>query len=106
MRKKYEAEVDLCKEADQVVAIGPKLADTFSRSCGKGKVHDFTPGIVLEFADIEQDTGAPAGKEEQIKQMLFKGGISRSQLIVRSAKARGELVRQFCEADILIIIMK
>ena len=131
------------------MAIGPKLADTYSRSCGKEKVHDFTPGIVLEFADIEQDTeetgvfhvlvvgrgdredfaikgydiaagavpalenehhtfklvfvGAPDGKEEQIKQMLFKGGISHSQLMVRSAKARGELVWQFCEADILIM---
>ena len=30
--KKYEADVELCKEADQVVAIGPKLADTYSRS--------------------------------------------------------------------------
>ena len=147
--KKYEADVELCKEAGQVVAIGAKLADTYSRSCRKGKVHDFTPGIFSEFADIEQDTeetgvfnvlvfgrgdredfeikgydiaagavaalknehhtfkvvfvGAPDGKEEQIKQMLFKGGISRSQLIVRSAKERGELVRQFCEADILIM---
>jgi len=35
--------------------------------------------------------------------MFFKGGILRSQLIVRSAKERGELVRQFCQTDILIM---
>ena len=36
--KKYQAEVELCQEADQVVAIGPKLASTYSRCFGKGKV--------------------------------------------------------------------
>ena len=147
--KKYEAEVELCKEADQVVAIGPKLADTYSRSCGKGKVHNFIPGIFSEFADIEQDTeetgvfhvlvfgrgdredfeikgydiaagavaalkneyhtfklvfvGAPDGKEEQIKEMLLKEGIPRRQLIVRSAKERGQLAQQFYEADLVIM---
>ena len=54
--KKYEAELKLCQEADQVVAIGPKLASTYSRSCGKRKVFVLTPGIFSEFSDIEQDT--------------------------------------------------
>ena len=54
--KKYEAEVKLCQEADQVVAVGPKLADTYSRSCGRGKVLVLTPGIFTEFTDINQDT--------------------------------------------------
>ena len=54
--KKYHAEVKLCKQADQVVAVGPKLADTYSRSCGKGKVLVLTPGIFSEFADLKQDT--------------------------------------------------
>ena len=53
--KKHEAAVKLCKEADHVVAIGPKLADIYSRSCGKRKVFDFTPGIFSEFGNIEQD---------------------------------------------------
>ena len=53
--KKHEAAVKLCKEADHVVAIGPKLADTYSRSCGKRKVIVFTPGIFSEFANIKQD---------------------------------------------------
>ena len=54
--KKQEAEVKLCQEADQVVAVGPKLADTYSRSCGKGKVLVLTPGIFSEFANVNQAT--------------------------------------------------
>ncbi|XP_015770112.1 PREDICTED: D-inositol 3-phosphate glycosyltransferase-like [Acropora digitifera] len=49
-----DAAVKLCKEADHVVAIGPKLADIYSRSCGERKVFDFTPGIFSEFANIKQ----------------------------------------------------
>ena len=56
-QKKHDAEVELCKQADQVVAIGPKLADTYSRSFGKGEVFDLTPGIFPEFADMKQDIG-------------------------------------------------
>ena len=52
--KKHEAEVKLCQRADQVVAIGPKLADTCSHYCGKGKVLVLTPGIFSEFAEINQ----------------------------------------------------
>ena len=56
--KKHKAEVDLCKLADQVVAIGPKLEEAFScylRSCGKDQgVLNLTPGIFSEFADVIQ----------------------------------------------------
>ena len=144
--KKYEAEVELCKQADQVVAIGPKLADTYSHSCGKGEVLDLTPGIFSEFANMKQDigekrtfqvlvfgrgdsedfqlkgydiaaravaklkypfklvfVGAPNGKEEEIKERLLNEGISRLQLIVRSAKEREQLAQQFYEADLVIM---
>ena len=54
--EKHQAEVELCKLADQVVAIGPKLAEAFSsylRSCGKDQdVLNLTPGIFSEFADV------------------------------------------------------
>ena len=57
---KHRVEVDLCKLADQVVAVGPKLAEVFSgylRPCGKDKdVLNFTPGIFSEFADVNQST--------------------------------------------------
>ena len=146
--KKRVAEVKLCQQADQVVAIGPKLADTYSRSCEKGKVLDLTPGIFSEFADMKPNieerrtfhvlvfgrgdsedfklkgydiaaravamlrdkgsfklvfVGAPNGKEEKIKKMLLNEGISRRQLIVRSAKEREQLSQQFYEADLVIM---
>ena len=52
--KKYVDEVKLCQKADQIVAIGPKLADTCSRLYGEKKVLDLTPGIFPEFAYIKQ----------------------------------------------------
>ena len=57
---KHQVEVELCKLADQVVAVGPKLADDFSgylRPCGKDQdVLNFTPGIFSEFAYVKQAT--------------------------------------------------
>ena len=56
--KKHQAEVKLCQKADQVVAVGPKLAEAFSgylRPCGKDQdVLNLTPGIFSEFADVKQ----------------------------------------------------
>ena len=147
--EKHETEVKLRQEADQVVAVGPKLADNCSHSCGKGKVFVLTPGIFTEFADVNQATeerevfhvlvfgrgdsadfeikgydiaaravsklknkehafklvfiGAPSGKEEQVKKMLLNEGVSRSQLIVRSAKERKQLAQEFYGADLAIM---
>ena len=57
---KHQVEVELCKLADQVVAVGPKLAEVFSgylRPCGKDRdVLNFTLGIFSEFADVNQAT--------------------------------------------------
>ena len=56
--KKHQVEVELCKLANQVVAVGPKLAEAFSgylRPCGKDQdVLNLTPGIFSEFADVKQ----------------------------------------------------
>ena len=52
--KKQSAELKLCKMADLVVAIGPKLAEFYAARlnfCGK-KVYNFTPGIFNEFASL------------------------------------------------------
>ena len=58
--KKHQVEVELCKLADQVVAVGPKLAEAFSgylRACGKDQdVLNLTPGIFSEFSDVKQAT--------------------------------------------------
>ena len=56
--KKHQAEVELCKLADQIVAVGPKLTEAFAcylRSCGKNEdVSSLTPGIFSEFANVNQ----------------------------------------------------
>ena len=58
--KKHNAEVKLCEKADQVVAVGPKLAEAFSgylRFCGKDQdVLNLTPGVFSEFAGVKQAT--------------------------------------------------
>lgn len=56
--EKRQAEIELCKEAEIVAAIGPKLAEAISaplRSYRKDQqVIDITPGIFPEFTKMEQ----------------------------------------------------
>ncbi|XP_067019992.1 D-inositol 3-phosphate glycosyltransferase-like [Acropora muricata] len=151
--KKHQAEVELCKLADLVVAVGPKLTNAFKRylySSGKKQgVINLTPGIFTEFAHIDQDpeeretfhvlvfgrgdredfrvkgydiaaravaklkdrecsfklkfVGAPNGEEKKVTKRFRKRGISRRQLIVRSAKDRKQLAEEFCQADLVIM---
>ena len=58
--QKHQAGVNLCELADQVVAVGPKLADAYSRYlrfCGKDQdVINLTPSIFPEFLDVKQAT--------------------------------------------------
>ena len=55
VEKKYEAEVKLWQEADQVVAVGPKLEDACSHFCEREKIFNLTPGIFTEFTNTDQD---------------------------------------------------
>ena len=56
--QKHQAEVKLCELADQVVAVGPKLADVYSRylrfSKKDKKVLNLTPSIFTEFQRVKQ----------------------------------------------------
>ena len=56
--EKHQVEVELCKLADQVVAVGPKLVDAYSRylrHCEKDQdVLNFIPGIFSEFDGVKQ----------------------------------------------------
>ncbi|XP_068670814.1 polyubiquitin-C-like isoform X1 [Montipora foliosa] len=56
--EKHYIEVKLCEEADFVVTIGPKLAESFRRylQCCKNHetIFDFTPGIFEEFLSVDQ----------------------------------------------------
>ncbi|XP_015774884.1 PREDICTED: uncharacterized protein LOC107353084 isoform X2 [Acropora digitifera] len=151
--KKHEAEVELCELADQVVAVGPKLAEVFAcslRPSGKDQnVITLTPGIFSEFANITQAAvegeifrvlvfgrgdredfhvkgydiaaravaelkdeersfklvfvGAPDGEEDEVKKRFIEEGILSSQLIVRGAKDREQLAKQFFQADLVIM---
>ena len=57
---KQQVEVKLCEKADQVVAVGPKVAEAFSsylRSYGKDQdLLSLTPGIFSEFSGVKQAT--------------------------------------------------
>ena len=56
--RKHETEVELCKLADFVVTVGPKLYETFCSylsSCKKDQmIFNFTPGIFREFSGVSQ----------------------------------------------------
>ena len=58
--KMQKTQIELCKVADQVITIGPKLAEVYKRHlCGakqEKKVFDLTPGIFSEFLEVEQAT--------------------------------------------------
>ncbi|XP_020610686.1 uncharacterized protein LOC110049244 isoform X2 [Orbicella faveolata] len=58
--KMQQTETELCELADQVVAVGPKLADTYRRFLCSSKKHqdviDLTPSIFTEFLDVMQAT--------------------------------------------------
>lgn len=56
--EKHQMEVNFCEMADFVVAVGPKLAEsyrTYLRYCGKEQdVFELTPGIFSEFSNVLQ----------------------------------------------------
>ena len=58
--KMQETEIQLCKMADQVITIGPKLAEVYKRYLRRAKqekkVFDLTPSIFSEFLEVEQAT--------------------------------------------------
>ena len=58
--QKHQAEVKLCERADQVVAVGPKLADAYSRYLRSSRkdqdVVNLTPSIFTEFQSVQQAT--------------------------------------------------
>ena len=55
-----QTEVKLCKMADEVVAIGPKVAEAYKRFLCSGReeetILDLTPGIFSEFLNVVQAT--------------------------------------------------
>ena len=60
VEEKHRAEIQLCKEADVVVAIGPKLKEAASANLQwysrDEDVINITPGIFWEFANLDQSS--------------------------------------------------
>ena len=58
--RKHQTEVKLCERADQVVAVGPKLADAYSHYLRFSRedqgVINLTPSIITEFLRVQQAT--------------------------------------------------
>ena len=56
--EKHHVEVELCRMADFVVGVGPKLAEAFRKYLGFCKSHEgvfeFTPGIFDDFSSVQQ----------------------------------------------------
>ena len=92
--KKYEAEVKLCQKADQVVAVGPKLADTYSHFCGSGKVFVLTPGIFTEFTDINQNT-----PERNVFRVLVFGRGDSEDFRIKGYDIAAKAVAQLKDED-------
>ena len=74
--EKNRAEVDLCRQADLVVAVGPKLKEAYSsylRVCKKHQyIFQLTPGTFHEFSMLEQATR----EEGRFKVLTFGRGDS------------------------------
>ena len=47
--KKHKSEIELCKAADVVVAVGSRLQQKYSRSLPNVEVQRITPGILQKF---------------------------------------------------------
>ena len=76
VEEKHRTEIELCKEADVVLAIGPKLKEAVSANLGwYGRDEDvinITPGIFWEFANLEQ----ASQEREQFRIFMFGRGDS------------------------------
>ena len=72
------------------------------------KGYDIAARAVAMLKDEERSfklvfVGAPDGEEDKVKERFLKEDILPSQLVVRSEKERDELVKQFYEADLVIM---
>ena len=96
--RNHRAQVGLCKLADQVVAIGPKLAEAFScylQSCGKDQgVLTLTPGIFSEFADVPQ-----AAEERRIFRILVFGPGDSEDFYLKGHDIAARAVAELCKHE-------
>ena len=91
------------RETFRVLVIGHADSEDF-----RSKGYDIAARAVAKLKDQVSPfklvfVGAPNGEEEKVKERFLKEGILPSQLIVRRAKEREQLVKEFCQADLVIM---
>ena len=71
-KQRHHDEVELCKIADFVVGIGPKVTEAFRRylSCCDKDVFSFTPGVCCDFLNVQQ----VSSKRKQFSVLVFSRG--------------------------------
>lgn len=73
--KKHKTEVQLCKEADAVVAVGPRLQQKYKRCLPKTEVQVITPGILEKFCiPSEQDSDRAVSTLEEFRIFVIGRG--------------------------------
>ena len=95
--KKHKTEIELCKAADVVAAVGSRLQHKYSRSLGHVKVERITPGILETFL-TESSSKRDRSVERNFKVFMF-GRASFEDLALKGydivAKAIGFLGKKF-----------
>ena len=79
--EKDKTEVELCKMADPIVGIGPKLSEAFRsylRGCQKDDhVLNFTPGVFEEFEAVKQ---VPSERQQRSVLVFGRGDVEDFEL--------------------------
>ena len=91
------------RETFRVLVIGDGDSEDF-----RSKGYDIAARAVAKLKDEVSPfklvfVGAPNGEEEKVKERFLKEGILPSQLIVRREKEGEQLVKEFCQADLVIM---
>ena len=100
--EKHKMEVKLCKMADHVVAVGPKLSEAFRpclRGCQKDdNVVDFTPGVFKEFATVNQ-----APREGQQRSVLVFGHGDIEDFELKGIDIAGKAVAELEDTRLVFV---
>ena len=95
---KHKDEIDLCEEADAVVAVGTALQQNYQRCLPDVEVHAFTPGIFDSFVSNQPPQPLPLAEDEEFT-CLVCGRASEEDRSLKGydiiANAIGKLGKNF-----------
>ena len=102
--EKHKTEVELCKMADHVVGVGPKLSDAF-RSYLRGfkkddDVLDFTPGVFEEFEAVNQD---PSERQQRSVLVFGRGDIEDHDFELKGFDIAGKAVAALLDTRLVFV---